>query len=193
MKIKIPQSKQPLPKHAKRVFKGILFDVYQWPQKLFDGSTTIFEKIKRPGTVMVLPVTKDKKIILTEQEQPIEGKFLGALGGIVDWEEEILAGAKRELLEESGYKAKTWILWEAVQLINKIEWPTYVFIAKDLVKVQAMSPDPGEKIKLKPVSFDKFLSICASEKFRDIEISLRVLRAKQDSKKLKKMKELFLK
>lgn len=84
MKFQKPTSKQPIPKHAKRVFKGIIFDVYQWKQKLFDGSFTTFEKIKRKSTVMVLPITKDGKIILTQQEQPLEGKFIGAIGGIVD-------------------------------------------------------------------------------------------------------------
>jgi hypothetical protein len=27
------------PASAKKVFEGVLYDVYQWPQKLYDGST----------------------------------------------------------------------------------------------------------------------------------------------------------
>lgn len=191
MKIKVPKSRQPIPKQAKRVFKGILFDIYQWQQKLFDGSVTTFEKIKRPGTVMVLPVTDKGKIILTEQEQPIEGKFIGALGGIVDRGEKVFAAAQRELLEESGYKAKTWILWDAVQMINKIDWPVYTFIAKDLVKVQEMTPDAGEKIKLIPVGFNQFLKLCADKKFRDTEIALKILRAKNNPTEMAKIKKQF--
>ncbi len=30
MKIERPQPKQPIPEHAKRVFRGVIFDVYQW-------------------------------------------------------------------------------------------------------------------------------------------------------------------
>ena len=42
--------KQQLPKNAKRVFKGKIFDVYQWDQKMFDNSVEIFEKMKRTDT-----------------------------------------------------------------------------------------------------------------------------------------------
>lgn len=69
MKVKRPQSKQPIPPHAKRSFTGIIFDVYQWEQRLYDGSTTTFEKIKRSDTVNVILTTPDKKIILTRQEE----------------------------------------------------------------------------------------------------------------------------
>ena len=70
MEIKRPKSKQPIPDNAKKVFGGVLFDVYQWEQELFDGTKTIFEKLKRPDTVVVFPVLDDGKILLTEQEQP---------------------------------------------------------------------------------------------------------------------------
>ena len=35
-----------VPKQAKRVFKGVIFDVYQWEQEMFDGTKEIFEKLK---------------------------------------------------------------------------------------------------------------------------------------------------
>jgi hypothetical protein len=85
VRIDRPKSKQPMPSAAKMVFKGVIFDVYQWEQKVFDGSYRTFEKIKRQDTVMILPVTNDKKIILTEQEQPGKGSFIGAAGGRIDW------------------------------------------------------------------------------------------------------------
>src|SRR3989344_90768 len=104
MEIKRPKSKQPIPENAKRVFRGVIFDVYQWEQEMYDGTRTIFEKLKRPDTVVVFRVLPDGKIILTEQEQPGgKGPFIGATGGRVDEGEDILAVAKRELLEESGY------------------------------------------------------------------------------------------
>jgi len=41
-----------LTSQAQRVFKGIIFDVYQWKQKMFDGSQGIFEMLKRPDTAL---------------------------------------------------------------------------------------------------------------------------------------------
>lgn len=191
MNIPYPKSRQPLPDNAKCVFKGKIFSVYQWQQELYDGTKTIFEKIKRPATVMVLPVTDQGKIILTKQSQPVEGEFIGSIGGTVDENEKPFDSIKRELLEESGYEAKEWMLWDAVQLIGKIEWPAYTFIAKNLNKVKQMNPDAGEKIELVEYDFDEFMEVVASEKFRDIEIALKVLRIKRDKEEFEKLKKLL--
>jgi len=191
MDIPYPKSRQPLPKNASCVFKGKIFSVYQWEQELFDGSKTIFEKIIRPATVMVLPITEHGKILLTKQSQPIEGEFFGLIGGIVDEHEDPLTAIKRELLEESGYEAAEWILWDAVQLIGKIEWPAYTFIAKNLRKVKEMKPDAGEKIELIEYTFDEFLRIIADDKYRDIEIALKFLRIQQNRNDLENLRKLM--
>lgn len=191
MIIQKPRSKQPIPPSAKKVFSGKLFEVWQWEQKLFDGKTKTFEKIKRPETVMVLPITDRGKIVLTEQEQPGEGFFIGLIGGIVDPSEDILSATKRELLEESGYTAKDFILWDATQAINKIEWPVYTFIAKGLKRVQEMQLDGGERIKLKEVTFDEFLHLTHDQNFRDIEVILKIHKLEDDLKTLEETKKLF--
>jgi hypothetical protein len=92
VKIERPVSRQPIPENAKLAFKGKIFDVYQWEQEMYDGSKTIFEKIKRPDTVVVFPVLDDGTILLTEQEQPGREPFIDAPGGRVDEGEEGLIG-----------------------------------------------------------------------------------------------------
>ena len=103
MEINRPKSKQPIPDNDKKIFGGVLFDVYQWEQELFDGTKTLFEKLKRPDTVVVFPVLDDGKIILTEQEQPGKEPFIGATGVCSVNGVGILERAKCELLEDSGY------------------------------------------------------------------------------------------
>src|ERR1700745_3312240 len=127
MEIKRPESKQPIPPDAKRVFKGVIFDAYQWEQPQYDGSVKTFEKLKRPDTVVVIAVTPENKILISHQEQPGKPAFIGLLGGRVDEGEEPLAAAKRELLEESGYESQDWDLFFAVQPVSKIEWGVYCF------------------------------------------------------------------
>ena len=61
MEINRPQSKQPIPANAKKVFHGVIFDVYQWEQEMFDGTKEIFEKLKRPDTVVVFPCSRTEK------------------------------------------------------------------------------------------------------------------------------------
>lgn len=187
-----PQSKQPLPKKAKRIFKGVIFDVYQWRQKMFDGSYETFEKLKRADTVMVLPITNTGKIILTRQKQPGKKIFIGAAGGRVEENEDILTAAKRELLEETGYRAKEYILWDAFQPIGKIEWAVYIFVAKKCQKISAQKLDAGEKIELIKMNFEEFIEQIATGKIlNDLELRVKILEAKLDQKKMDALKKIF--
>ncbi|MBP9715126.1 MAG: NUDIX hydrolase [Candidatus Pacebacteria bacterium] len=190
--IERPKSKQPIPEHAKKVFSGVLFDVYQWEQELYDGTKATFEKLKRPDTVVVFPVLDNGEILLTEQEQPgKEGSFISGAGGRVDQNEDILDAAKRELLEETGYEANEFYLWDAQQPSSKLEWAVYTFIAKGVKKVAELNPDAGEKIKLKPVKFGEFLDMATEKKFLEKEVVGKLFEAKLDPKKLEELRELF--
>lgn len=192
MTITPPKSKQPIPEHAHKVFSGVIFDVYQWEQELFDGSTETFEKLKRPDTVVVFPITNDGKIILTKQEQPGKEPFIGAAGGRLDPGEDVLSAAKRELLEETGYEAGEFVLWKAEQPISKIEWSVYVFIARKLKKVADLSLDAGEKIEIMPVDFDTFLEIAMQPNFYEQEVYRDVVEAHLDEEKKQTLQKLLL-
>ncbi len=191
MNIERPKSKQPIPEHATRVFEGVVFDVYQWQQEMYDGSKKTFEKIKRLDTVIVFPVLDDGRILLTEQEQPGKEPFLGATGGRVERGEDVMAAAARELREESGYEASEFILWDARQPATKIDWAVYTFIAKGLTKVGEPAPDEGEKIVYKPVTLDELIELSRQERFAEKEIVMRLMEAKIDPEKKKELEKLF--
>lgn len=55
-----------IPEDAKLVFKGVIFDVYQWEQEMFDGTYETFEAIKRVGTVQIIPTIGDKALPLSQ-------------------------------------------------------------------------------------------------------------------------------
>jgi ADP-ribose pyrophosphatase len=190
-KIQKPKSLQPLPSHAKRVFKGKIFDVYQWEQKVFDGSIEIYEKLKRADTIEVIPVTEDGKVILLKEEQPGKKPFLGVAGGRADEGEDPLKTAKRELMEETGYTSNEFILWDSQQPMSKIEWAVYIFIAKNCKKIKDTELDNGEKIELEYISIDEFLDTALSEEFADVEIKLKVMEAKLNQKKMDKLIKLL--
>lgn len=176
MQITRPESKQPIPTRAKIVFSGIIFDVYQWEQEMFDGSIETFEKVKRRDTVGVLTVSPDKKIVLLEQEQPGMQPFLGTPGGIIDPGEDVFAAAQRELLEETGLASTDWSLFEAVQPIGKVDWALFTFVARDCRKVRDPHLDSGEKIQLREVSWEQFLQVLLDDSFRDHQLVLQCLR-----------------
>lgn len=191
MEINRPKAKQPIPESAKLVFKGVIFDVYQWEQELFDGTKATFEKLRRPDTVVVFPVLEDGSIILAEQEQPGKEPFISALGGRVEEGEDILEAAKREFFEESGYQAEEYVLWDARYPSGKIDWVIYVFIAKGLRKVADPKLDGGEKIILKSLTFEEFLNMGTNPKFSEREIVFKLLEAKLYPEKRETLRKLF--
>jgi ADP-ribose pyrophosphatase YjhB (NUDIX family) len=191
MEIQKPKSKQPIPDEAKIVFRGVMFDVYQWDQEQFDGTKKTFEKIKRADTVVVFPVLNNGKIILTKQEQPGKNSFIGTTGGRVDEGEDILSAAKRELLEESGYEAEEFILWDAQHPTSKIDWVVYTFIAKGLKKVSEPNLDSGEKIELFFVTIDELIEEGIKENFSEQEIVNHLYEAKLYKNKKDELIELF--
>lgn len=191
MQIQRPLSKQPIPEHAKRVFQGVLFNVYQWEQTLYDGSMAIFEKVKRKDTVNIIPITSEGEIILSQQEQPGIQPFIGSFGGIIDKGESPIIAAQRELLEETGYESDDIVFWFAVQPSEKIDWAIYTFVARNCTKKQEQKPEAGERIKFLYLTFEEFLSSIIDEKYRDTEIALKVLRNINNKKELENVKKLF--
>ncbi len=180
-----------IPATAIKVFSGVFFDVYQWQQELYDGSFITFERAKRPDSASVIAVTPDKKIIVTQQEQPTLKPFWGLLGGVVDPGETPLETAQRELLEESGMEATSFEHWFSVQNSSRVEWAIHMYIAHDAQLVQAAAPEAGEKITLHTLEFEEFVQLVQHDKFRNHEVSLRVLQAAATPNGLNELKKLF--
>lgn len=159
---------------------------------MFDGSKTVFEKLKRPDTAIVIPVLPNNKILLAEQEQPNKPPYVALLGGRVDEGEDSLTAAKRELVEESGYVSDYWQLFDTVQPIGKIDWTIYTFVARNCKKIGEQKLDAGEKISLKELTFDEFLEMASAPDFYDLGLKMKVLEAKLDPRKMAELKKNIL-
>lgn len=180
--------RNPIPPHAKMVFKGIIFEVWQWEQKMFDGSVQIFERLKRPNTATVIATVGDK-ILLLEQEQPDSvGAFTSLPGGRCDPGEEPLESAKRELLEETGYVSDDWTLWKETSPVGKIEWTIYTYIARNCEKKSEPRLDAGEKISERLIAFDEFLALADDTSFSERELTVDLLRTHTDASKKEEMR-----
>ncbi len=67
------------------------------------------EYILHPGAVVILPLLDDGRVLLERQfRYPLGRVFIEFPAGKIDPGEDILACAKRELQEETGYTASDW-------------------------------------------------------------------------------------
>ena len=168
--------KSTIPEQAEKVFEGVIFDVYQWEQELYDGSTTLFEKVARPDTAVVIPVLNDNTILLIEDSQPHRETVTSTPSGRVEPGETPQETAVRELKEETGFQPRDIELLCAYFPEEKIDWSLYIFIGHGCEKVADAEPEAGERIVQKPVSFEEFITLIESGKYRGKEFNEYVLR-----------------
>lgn len=183
---------KPLPPDAKMVFKGVLFEVWQWEQKMYDGTVRTFERLKRPNTVEVIAVVGDK-ILIQNQEQPDSGEFISMPGGRCDPGEEPETSAMRELLEETGYISDDWELLSEEMPSGKMEWTLYNFVARNCIKKQEPEPESGEKINSRLVTFDELLQLSDDPNFRSTGIRTLLWRARLNENKKQELHALLFK
>lgn len=170
----VPENAKLIPKEAELVFRGKIYDVYQWPQKMYDGSMETFEMLRRPDTVKAIAIltpeeqkklrnvkdlSADKtgdKLVITRQVQPRKDWFYDYPGGRMDeTDEDELEAAKREMREEAGLEFRNWKLVAVEQPFAKIDWLVYTFVATGLIGQSEQNLDAGEKIEVELATLEK--------------------------------------
>lgn len=170
-----------IPGHAKKVFKGIIFDTYQWEQELFDGSFATFEKVTRPSIVVTIPVVDDKILVLHE-EQPGRAPYFAVPAGFSETTDESPeATAQRELREETGLTSSEWVLFDKYSLYPRMEITDYVFIARNCKRTYQKLLDKGEKQHGEFLyTFDEFIDLYNHDDFASFFFKYHLVRAKFD-------------
>lgn len=132
---------------SKVVFTGRVFGVKSEHVIEPSGVEATREFVTHPGSVVVLPVFPDERILMIQQYRHATGGFLWELvAGRKDPGENFAQGARRELKEETGYTARRW-----KQLMDLFPTPGFVserlviFLARDL-KAGKAHPEDDERI-----------------------------------------------
>ena len=107
----------------------------------------------------------DNKILINKEEQAGTGIFYDVPAGKHDEPKETEEeAAKRELLEETGYKFMNWIMVQAYQPIGKIDWICYTFVAWGEQSKSDTHLEVGEKIESMHLTLDEVKELLGTAK-----------------------------
>jgi ADP-ribose pyrophosphatase len=126
---------------------GTIVDDYYW--------------IESPDNTLVVPITLQGDLVVVKQYKHGAREVLTEFpGGVMDSGEEALAGAQRELLEETGYGEGTWTFLDAVYTgPTKSPARTHIFLAEDVILKQGQALDPEERIEVLTMDWEKLRAI----------------------------------
>src|SRR5579859_8179922 len=132
---------------SKMIYKGPVFGVRRDEVLEPGGVRAVREVITHPGSVVVLPVLPDGRILLIRQYRHATRQYLWELvAGRIDAGENVKQAAARELIEETGYRAKRFrVFLDVFPTPGFLEERMYIPLAEGLTAGKAQ-PEEDEKI-----------------------------------------------
>jgi ADP-ribose pyrophosphatase len=131
------------------VYEGRQFTFAVDDITLPNGVQTEIALVRHPGSTAIVPIDHRGRVILTRQyRHPVAAYTLEVPAGTMDPGESPLACARRELEEETGFKAG-----ELTEITRVHILPSYsdevivVYLARDLTPTR-QNPDPDEIIEV---------------------------------------------
>jgi ADP-ribose pyrophosphatase len=161
---------------SKLAYKGKVFNVYTDTVIEPGGHRNTRDVIRHSGSVVILAVDEsaatgnpdDPIVILERQYRHAAGQFLIELpAGRRDPGEAPLAAAKREMIEETGYRAKRWTM-----MIRYFASPGFlgewmqIYLARDIRPGEA-APELDEQIEILRVPLSEAMKMVAGGKIHD--------------------------
>ena len=156
---------------SKVVYAGKVFNVTSDKVREPNGITATRDVIRHSGSVVILAVDetgREPRVVLERQYRYAAQEYLWELpAGRIDPGETALAGAKRELIEETGYRAKKW-----KRALHFYASPGFldetmdIYLARELTLGEA-EPEDDESIECHLVPLSEAIEMIFSGKIHD--------------------------
>ena len=161
-------------------YEGPLFRVYT-DEIVENGRTYNRDVVRHNGSIVIFAVDdskskRDPMIVMERQYRHAAKEFLLEVpAGKLEAGEDALAGAKRELLEETGYRAKRWRKMARYFASPGFlgEW-MQVFIAEELTS-GAAQPEYDEQLEIELIPLSKLLRMIEEGKVHDGKTLISVM------------------
>lgn len=155
---------------SERVFDGNFLHVDRDSVTTASGLARTREFIRHPGASVIIALFEDQTVLLEFQwRQPCEMVFWELPAGKLDPNEKPATCAKRELEEETGYRASEWFyLGKIHNAIGYSDEHLEFFLAKGL-KTGARHLDEGECLDVFRVPFEEVRQMVLNGEITDVK------------------------
>jgi ADP-ribose diphosphatase len=147
-----------------------LFRVERVNLRFANGTEVQYERLpgSQTGSVLVVPVLEGDTVLLVREYAAGTHRYeLGFPKGVIESDEDLLAAANREIMEEVGYGART------LQRLNSMTiapgyfgHTTHVVLAEDLYEHRLPGDEP-EALEVVPWRLSEFAGLLARDDFTE--------------------------
>lgn len=164
---------------TEQIYDGKVIHVRVEKVELPDGTTANRELIAHSGGVGVIAVTEDRQVFMVSQYRiAARSMMLEIPAGKLEYGEDPLECGKRELTEETGYKASEFThLGEYYATPGYCEEKLNIYLARGLEFV-GQHLDEGEFLNVKKYSLDELYEMVMDNKIYDAKTAIAILKAK---------------
>jgi len=152
----------------KELFQGRIIRLVERKMVLPNGRRTTYHIVEHPGAVAIVPVHDNGDVVLIKQFRPTLGIEIYEIpDGTMEKGEAPLATAKREIIEETGFKAKRWEkIADFYTAPGFCDERMHVYVARGLTPAHA-DGDVDEILRPVRMSIDTALKLIRTRRIRD--------------------------
>jgi len=152
------------------------FTVVRRHERFPDGTSRVREVVLHPGSVVIVPLVAPDRVCLVEVVRAAVARVLLELpAGTLDREESLTDAARRELVEETGYRAgrieAAGSFWMSPGILRE---RMHLFVAEQLTP-GPQELEAGEQITTRIVAWDDAVAMCLDGRIDDAKTVAGIL------------------
>lgn len=166
-----------------RVYQGRVVNLRVDEIDAYSGDRTRkVEVVEHVGGVAIVAMPTPKTIVLVKQyRHPVDAELWEVPAGMIESGEPPLETAKRELIEETGYRAERWrALWSIFTTPGFCNERIYFFVAEGLSE-GAAAPEDDERFELRVWDVEAAWQLVERDEVRDAKTQIALAWARSQA------------